>query len=98
MSLSVVGRAQKVQLTRSQGYIHDLSKNDPSVEDVASNIDKIIDMNNPIMADHQSMMPGSLLGIQNVAKYVLWTPSEWMKVLRSGAGWAAGQLTGGSKL
>ena len=45
------------------------------------------------------MMPGSLLGIQNVAKYVMWTPTEWFKVLRSAGGWAVGQIAGGpSKL
>ena len=73
--------------------MQDLSKGDPTVEDVALHIEEICDMSEPIRADHQRMMPGSLLGIKNVAKYVLWTPGEWLKVLRSGAGWAAGQLT-----
>ena len=38
------------------------------VEDVARNIDKVTDMTGHIMADHEYMMPGSLKGIQNVAK------------------------------
>jgi multifunctional beta-oxidation protein len=88
------GVYQKVQLARAQGYVHDLSSGDPSVEDLAANIDKITSMEKHILADHEYMMPGSLKGIQNVAKYVLWTPSEWLKVLGSASGWAAGQLMG----
>jgi hypothetical protein len=65
---------QKVQLARAVGYVHDLSKGDPTVEDVAANIDKISSMKNHTLADHASMMPGSLLGMQNVARSAL----PWM--------------------
>jgi NAD(P)-dependent dehydrogenase (short-subunit alcohol dehydrogenase family) len=89
------GAYQKVQLARATGYIHDLSKGDPSVEDVAENFEKIVDMRDHSLADHVTMMPGSMKGIRNVARYVAWTPSEWIKVLSSAGGWALEQLTGG---
>ena len=63
-------------------------------QDVAANIHKITDMTGHTLADHETMMPGSLKGIRNVAKYVLWTPSDWLKVLGSAGGWAVGQITG----
>ena len=47
------------------------------------------------LADHETMMPGSMTGIRNVARYIAWTPSEWIKVLSSAGGWALEQLTGG---
>jgi hypothetical protein len=63
------GVYQKVQLARARGYAHDLSRGDPSVEDVAENIDQISDMTDHTLAEN-TMMPGSLKGIRNVAKYV----------------------------
>ena len=88
------GAYQKVQLARASGYLHDLSKGDPTVEDVAENFSQVVDMSDHVLADHGTMMPGSMKGIRNVAKYVAWTPSEWVKVLSSAGGWALGQLTG----
>jgi len=57
------GTYQKVQLARSPGYVHDLSKGDPSIEDVAKNWAAVNDMKG-----HELVDSGSQAGIQNVMR------------------------------
>jgi len=58
------GVYQKVKLARSVGWTADLSKGDPSVEDVAANIGVIADMEGHIIPDTDEV--GSRDGINNV--------------------------------
>lgn len=60
------GVYQKVQLARGEGKAFDLSKADPSVEDIAEAWDEITDMDKAEVIDFQD--GGSKDGIQNVMK------------------------------
>jgi hypothetical protein len=50
-----------VQLARAEGYVHDLTTGDPSVEDVRDNFEAIVDMDDAEVTDS-----GSMDGVGNV--------------------------------
>jgi hypothetical protein len=51
----------QVQLARAEGYVHDLTTGDPSVEDVRDNFEAIVDMDDAEVTDS-----GSMDGVGNV--------------------------------
>lgn len=61
------GVYQKVQMARAEGWAADLSRGDPTMEDVAAHIDEITNMDDHELADYKEM--GSKAGIANVMEH-----------------------------
>jgi len=61
------GVYQKVQLVRATGWTADLSKGDPSIEDVRDHIDTISEMDNAELTDTNEV--GSRDGIRNIMEH-----------------------------